>query len=285
MNRNTAAWILTAPALIPVLILFFGGFGLGILQSFSFFPLIGLDTPNFSAYTQVLAEDELLLSLVLTLLVSLSATFLTIALAVTAALALRSAERGRRGILFLFQFPITVPHVIIALGALLLLSQSGFAARLTAFFGIISDSSDFPVLVNDRLGLGIIYVYLWKQIPFIGIIALSVLQSMGNDYEELARSLGAKQSQVLFHVILPLMRPALLPGSVLCFAFTFGSYEVPFLLGRSYPSMLPVLVYRYFTNFNLVQRPLAMALAVLITLFLLVTVILYKKFLGGRNRL
>ena len=275
MKPGRTAYILTLPALLVVLFLFFGGFVLGVLQSFSYFPIIGLDRPSLKAYTLILEGREVFLSLALTLFISLTATLLTFVLAIVSALALRSA-RGRGGLLFLFQFPLTVPHVIIALGALLLFSQTGFAARAAAFAGIISDPSRFPVLINDSTGLGIIYVYLWKQIPFIGVIILSVFQSLGSDYEELARSLGAKRGQILFHVILPLLRPALVPGAVLCFAFTFGSYEVPFLLGRPYPSMLPVMAYRYFSDLNLEKRPQAMALAVLITLFLLFLVLLYN---------
>ncbi|MDA3955471.1 ABC transporter permease [Oceanispirochaeta sp.] len=276
LTTSSRGYILLAPALIILIFLFFGGFILGTLQSLNYFPLIGLDSPSLDAYEKVLHNEELLPGIILTFFVSFTATVLTVVLGVMTALALRGRFRGRKGLLFFYQFPVTVPHIIIALGTVLFLSQSGTLSRFVYLLGGIRDSSEFPALVNDRWGWGIILVYLWKQIPFIGIIVLSVLQSLGDDYEELAVSLGARRFQVFRHVLIPLILPGVLPGSIICFAYTFGSYEVPYLLGRPYPSMLSVLVYRYFSNPDLGQRSPAMALSILMTVFLLIFVLVYK---------
>ena len=56
-----------------------------------------------------------------------------------------------------------------------------------------------------------------------------------------ARSLGARPWQRLVHVTLPVITPAVAGGAVLVFAFTAGSYEVPYLLGRPFPATLPVV--------------------------------------------
>ncbi len=62
-----------------------------------------------------------------------------------------------------------------------------------------------------------------------------------------------------------LIAPPVAAGSVLVFAFAFGSYEVPYLLGRPYPATLPVVAYQYYRDTDLTLRPQAMAVAVLIT--------------------
>ena len=64
--------------------------------------------------------------------------------------------------------------------------------------------------------------------------------------------------------MLPLLAPAVAAASVLVFAFTFGSYEVPFLLGRPFPATLPVVAYQRFRDTDLTARPRAMAIAVVI---------------------
>ena len=95
-----------------------------------------------------------------------------------------------------------------------------------------------------------------------GLIVLAVLQSIGEDYEDLARTLGANSWQRFRYVILPLIMPGVLSSSVLVFAFTFGAFEIPYLLGQRFPSALPVLSYRAYTDVDLNSRPEAMAMIV-----------------------
>ena len=53
---------------------------------------------------------------------------------------------------------------------------------------------------------------------------------------------------------------------MIVFAFTFGAYEVPLLLGASHPQALPVLAWRTYADVDLAARPQAMAMAVIIAL-------------------
>ncbi len=279
MKERVTIGLLLAPALLLLILLFFGGFLLGLMQSMNYMPLIGLKDPNFAAYQAIFTDEQFGQSLLLTFWISISTTLLTIVLAIVTALALRHSFFGKRVVNFLYQFPITIPHIVIAVGTMFLFSQSGTFARLAYQFGIISDQSQFPQLVNDRWGLGIMYVYLWKQIPFVGIIVMAIMQSMGDNYEELARSLGATKWQTFRYVLLPIIIPGILPSSIICFAFTFGSYEVPFLLGRPYPAVLSILAYRLYDNIDLNARPQAMAMAVFMTVFLMLFVVVYKRLL------
>ena len=286
MTGRLTIGLLLAPAMIILIVLFFGGFLLGIMQSMTYMPLIGLTEPSLDAYKIIFTDEQFGQSLLLTFGISSSATLLTVVFAIATAMALRHSFLGKRAVNFLYQFPITIPHLVIAIGTMFLFSQSGTFARLAFHMGIISDQGQFPQLVNDRLGLGIIYVYLWKQIPFVGIIVLAIMQSMGNNYEELARSLGANKWQTFRYILLPIIIPGILPASIICFAFTFGSYEVPFLLGRPYPAVLSILAYRLYDNVDLNARPQAMAMAVFMTVFLMLFVVAYKKLLkkaSGRD--
>lgn len=263
-----------------LILLFFGGFVTGLMQSLGYMPLIGLNAFTFDAYRQLFTDGEFLLSLGLTLWISLSSTLLTVVLAIVTALAFRRTFPGKRLANFLYQFPITIPHIVIAIGTMLLFSQSGIMARLASHLGLITTQSQFPVLISDTPGFGIIYVYLWKQIPFMGVIVLSILQSLGNNYEELARSLGATSWQAFWHVLLPTIIPGILPASIICFSFTFGSYEVPFLLGRPYPAVISVLAMRLYQDVDLNARPQAMATAVFMAIFISILVVLYRNLLA-----
>ena len=59
---------------------------------------------------------------------------------------------------------------------------------------------------------------------------------------------------------LPLCKGALLKAFLVVFAFAFGAYEVPFLLGPTAPKALPVLAYLEFQNPDIANRCVAMAL-------------------------
>jgi putative spermidine/putrescine transport system permease protein len=269
--------LMLAPALAVIILLFMGGLIFGLMQSVNYMPIIGLRNFSLDAYRSIFSDRQFLGSLALTLGVSISATLLTVVFSIITALALRQTFIGKRMVNFLYQFPITIPHLVIAIGTMLLFSQSGVFSRFATSLGIISTQSQFPILVYDDLGIGIIFVYLWKQIPFVGLIVLSILQSSGNDFEELAHSLGANKWQSFRHVLLPLIIPGILPASIICFAFVFGSYEVPFLLGKPYPTVLSVLAYRLYEDTDLKSRPQAMAIAIFIAVFVSILVLAYKK--------
>jgi putative spermidine/putrescine transport system permease protein len=270
------------PALAVVVLLFLGGWGLGLAQSLGYMPLLGQTQLTLAAYTNLLGRDDFLASLRLTLWIALASTALSSALAVAGALFLRRLVWGKRWATFAFQFNLPIPHAVGAVAMLLLLGQSGFLSRLSRLAGLTQAPSDFPALLFDPLALGIILEYSWKSTTFIGIVILASLLSIGEDYEATAQTLGAGPWQRFRRVILPLISPSLASAAVLSFAFAFGAFEVPFLLGQRYPSALPVLAYRSYVDVDLNARPEAMAISTVISAVTAAAVLLYMVFIRRR---
>jgi putative spermidine/putrescine transport system permease protein len=266
MSDRLRIALLLAPAVAVIGILFFGALGMAVVRSFNVMPVIGLTRPDLSAYRAVLSDPGFLRALGLTVYVCVTATALSALIALGAALLLRQSFAGRGVMAFLFQLNLTVPHVVGALGMLYLLSQSGFFARMAFQVGVIARPGEFPALVHDPRAIGIILAYVWKEVPFIGLVLLAQMQALGQDHESVARSLGASRWQAFRHVLLPMILPGLLAACVIVLAFTFGAYEVPLLLGASHPQALPVLAFRTYTDVDLAARPEAMAMAVVIAL-------------------
>ena len=75
---------------------------------------------------------------------------------------------------------------------------------------------------------------------------------------------------------MPILTPAVLATSIIVFAFTFGYFEVPFILGRRFPEVLPVLAYRAFTNPDLGLRSEALALNVVLVFVVTNLIIAYR---------
>ncbi len=269
--------LLLTPALAVIILLFLGGLITGLLRSLNYFPLIGLNDFNLEAYTAIFADNGFIQSLVLTFHIAFTSTLISCILAVAAALLLRPAFRGKRIVHFFFSLNLTIPHLVGAIGVLYLFQNSGLVSRIMTGMDLISRPADFPAMVFDPWAIGIIIQYVWKEIPFIGVIVLAILLSVGEDYESVARSLGANRWQAFRQVTLPLIMPGVVSASVIVFAFTFGAFEIPYLLGRTFPAALPVLAYQSYTDVDLAARPQAMAMAMVIAFISTLLIMAYMK--------
>ena len=271
------AYLLLAPALLILLLLFVGGVAAGVAQSFGYFPVIGLTRFTLYFYAQVLSDSSFLLSLWQTFRIACWATLIPCGLAVVTALALRESFPNSQIAKFVYQLPIPIPHLVAANGMVLLLTQSGLFSRIALNLGLIDKAADFPVLVFDRPGIATILTFVWKEVPFIGLVVLAILQSVGPQYEEIAKTLGANRWQRFWYVLLPLILPGIISTSIIVFAFVFASYEIPLLLGVRYPTTLPVLAFETYQNPNLLVRPQAMAINVILMVISLLLLMAYRR--------
>ena len=269
--------LMLMPAMVVILLLFLGGLIMGLMQSFEYMPVIGKNDFTVQAYINIFTNRTFLRSLTLTCWIGFASTILSTILAIVCALVLRQGLPGKRFVTFVFQLNVPIPHIVGAISVMLLFTQSGLLARIAYLLGLISEPADFPALVYDRYAIGIILEYLWKTTPFTGVILLAVLQSIGEDYEDLARTLGANAWQRFRYVVLPLIMPGVLRSSVLVFAFTFGAFEVPYLLGQTFPTALPVLSYLFYHDVDLNARPEAMAMSMIIAALITILILIYMK--------
>jgi putative spermidine/putrescine transport system permease protein len=274
--------LLLAPALLVIGVLFAGGLFAAVVQSLGYLPAIGQTEISLDAYREVLTGEDFVDSFLLTTYVAGASTGVSTVLAVLAALALRRA--GGRLSAIVFQLPITIPHLVAAVGIALVISQAGLGARLAAALGLIGDPGEFPALLYDRYSVGIILTYVWKETPFIALVVLASLRGVAGELEEVARTLGANAWQRFWYVVFPVISPGIIAASLIVFAFTFGAFEVPYLLGRTYPTILPVMAYNEYRDIELTARPVAMAINVLIALITAVFAALYLRLAKGLGR-
>lgn len=268
LKRSPSPWLSLAPALTVVIVLLGASLLYALAESVGFITVIGQQEISLSAYRETLkASSEFWVSLGFSLWVSLTSTALSAGLALV--LAVWLSERRGNSDIFALNWNLAFPHLVWSVVLLLLLSQSGLLARWAAALGVISAPAEFPVLVRDRFGIGIILSYLGKEIPFLTLTLLAVLRSQAVGYEVVAENLGANRWQRLRYVTTPQVLPALLAGSLLVFGFIFSSYEVPALLGIGSPRALPVLALRFFLDPDLRARSQGMVLSLIITLIVL----------------
>ncbi len=278
--RQLVPFLSLVPALGLVLVLFGTSVVYGVVQSLGYLPFLGQTSLSLDAYYNVLigiqpdgtrsvAALEFWNALAFSLWVSVASTVLGALISLLVVM-LFGQQLGSSGTaLTVLNLNLSFPHLVWAIGLSLLLAQSGLLARIATAAGLIDAPAGFPVLVRDRFGFGIILNYVSKEIPFLLLLMLSILRSQPEEYTTVAENLGASRWQVLRHVTLPLVLPGLTAGSLLIFAFVFGAFEVPAILGVSFPRMLSILALEFFRNADLNSRAEGMAVSVIMAVIVL----------------
>lgn len=277
LNEKLKPYILLTPILLVLLGIFLTGIVMGFIQSLGYFKAAGLTEFTLKYYKETLLDKNFLSSLKFSLYTSFVSSVIAIILGVLLAYSILQI-RGRKNIAeSLYKIPIAVPHIVSVLLIYNILSQSGILPRLLYGAGLISDQSQFPSILYEKNGLGIIIAYLWKEIPFVALTTYTILSRVSNKLADVAFNLGANKRQVFFNVLLPLIMPAVFSSFIIIFSFSFGAYEVPLLLGPTQPNALPVLAFIEYNNPVLQNRPYAMVVNMLITFIAVFLTWLYFK--------
>ena len=274
MNKKLTPYLLLVPQLLLGAI-FIIGLGTGIIQSLGVIPAFGLTKPTLNYYIEVLTRPDTLQSLKYSLYISfVSALFATIIGTFLCAVLIWK-NRTKGGIMRIVQVPIIVPHVVVALFVVNILSQNGILARVCAQLGIIAEQQQFPMFVYDSNGIGVILAYLWKEIPFIVYFVLALMANINGSLGEAAVNLGANRFQAFMKVTLPLCMNTILSGFLIVFVFALGAYELPYILGATKPKALPILAYIEYSKPDLLARPYAMAINGIIVIISLISAVIY----------
>ncbi|WP_161524629.1 ABC transporter permease [Alteribacter lacisalsi] len=162
--------------------------------------------------------------------------------------------------------PMLFPHFVAAYLVVLFFSQSGWMASLFYQSGMLDAPGQFPVLTNDQRGVGLILTYVWKEVPFVMLMMLPVFYEMNHRLKDAVTTLGGGRVRRFIDLEWQYLKPALLETSVIIYAFIIGAFEVPYLIGATYPKMLPVLSYEWFYGGDWGMRPAAYGMITLVSL-------------------
>lgn len=283
MAERIKPYLYLLPALTVIVVFFLGGFILALVQSLGYFPLIGLNNISFKYYIEALSKPEFLTSLRFTFYIAFVSTVISTVLGTGLAYYLLRSYRYKSLIGFIYRMPISVPHIVVALMIVFILSQGGIVSRLFLKAGVISDTAAFPAFFYTKNAVGIIVIYCWKEIPFIAFMVYTVMKNIHGKLGEAAEILKATPGQVFWYVILPLSMPSIISASAIVFAFSFGAFEIPYLLGATYPKTMPVWAYLNYISPELMDRPFAMVINIIVSLICTLLVFIYylsmKKYL------
>lgn len=257
--RKSYPYLLLAP-FIFLTVIFALGVGNAFIQSFGYIPTFGMEDMTLDYYRDVFSKPELFSSIKLSFYIALTSSVIAVLFGIILCLAIISNKKASSKVMNIVKLPIFVPHTITAFFVILFFSQSGILARVCYLIGLIDVSEKFPMLLFSENSIGIIIGYLWKEIPFVAYFLFAFMSNINETLGEAAENLGASRIKVFFHIILPLSFPTINKVFMIIFAFSFGAYELPFLLGATVPKALPVQAYIEYIHPDLRHRAYAMAL-------------------------
>jgi spermidine/putrescine transport system permease protein len=130
---------------------------------------------------------------------------------------------GARPVNYLMLFPLVTPEIVMAVSLLLV---------FVLLYGI--------ALGTEAQTLG----QVTFSISYVVIIVRSRLLSIGPEYEEAARDLGASQLGAFRLALLPLLWPAIFASFIVVFALSIDDFVVTDYLSSGQPTQtVPILIY------------------------------------------
>lgn len=283
MRKRMTIFLLLCPFLILTGIVLVSVWNV-LVQSLGYIPAYGLTTPTFQYYIQVFTREDFFSAVWVSLRIALWSAVIATGLGVLLSMALIRCRRTTGGMLYAVRLPILVPHAVVAVFVIQLLSQTGLAARMGYFLGFLEDYDAFPQLLYTPGYWGTILAYLWKEIPFVAYFVLAFMSGISDTLAEAAETLGASPVRSFWEVTLPLSIPVISRAFLIIFIFAFGGYELPLLLGSTLPKALTVQTHLVYMSPDLLQRPLAMAMNGVVLILSAGMAVLYSMVIYRLNR-
>jgi putative spermidine/putrescine transport system permease protein len=135
--------------------------------------------------------------------------------------------------------PLWSSYVVRVYSWKLILAQEGIVswfARIVHLDGVLNWYLGLPVVGGPSLsvsstGIFLVFVYIW--VPYMILPVETALERVPKSLVEASGDLGARPAQTFRNVILPLVLPGVVAGSIFTFSLTLGDFIVPSLFGNS----------------------------------------------------
>jgi putative spermidine/putrescine transport system permease protein len=193
------------------------------------------------------------------LLIALAVTAISVAIGLPAGRALGLHHfRGKTVIEFLVLAPTLVPVIAVAMGLHITFIRFGLADTL----------------------IGVVLVHLVPVLPYVTLTLSGIFANFNVDFEAQARTLGANEWRVWWHVTLPAIFPGVMAAALFAFIISWSQYLLTLLIGGGAVPTLPVLLL-VFVNSG--DYAVASALSLVFIAPAVVALLLTSRYLTGQH--
>ncbi len=284
-RTERATWLLSAPALILLVGAAIGPLFIMLVYSFLEPGQYGNVVWNFStkAWFNVILQRDIfdgtlawadahLLILWRSVKLALATTVFAVLVGFpTAWFIATRTPRMRLIMLFLITIPFWTNLLIRTFAINQIIRNEGLLNSFLLWIGVID--APIQIIYSDfAVFLGMTYVYL----PLMVLPLYAAIDRFDMRLLEAAYDLYASRWQALRRVVLPIVKPGLIAGSILVFIPALGAYVTPRILGGGRNMMIGNFIELQFGQGR--NWPLGAALSVILLVFVTTMLILYVRF-------
>ena len=198
-------------------------------------------------------------------------TVTTLAIGFPTAYFIATRPRTTRNIwLFLITIPFWTNLLIRTFAILEVIRNQGLINMVLLKVGLI-DSSIRMIFTDFAIMVGMTYVYL----PLMVLPLYASMERLDFNLVEAAYDLYASRNKVLRRVIIPLVKPGIIAGSILVFIPSLGAFVIPRVLGGGKKMMLGNLIELQFGAGR--NWPLGAALSITLLSIVMIALLVYVR--------
>lgn len=225
----------SAPVISPIPA-WIGGLG-ALAFAYLVVPLVlmGMRVP-WGRLPELLTSEAALAALALSVKTALVALALDLLFGVPAAILLSRTWRGVGTVRILVALPLSLPPVVAGMALIAAFGRRGLIGSFLESFGVSIAFSWVAVVMAQ----------VFVSLPFLIVTLEAALRTRPEGLEEMAASLGASPTRVLFSITLPQVVPGLARGSALALARCLGEFGATLTFAGSLQGVtrtLPLQIY------------------------------------------
>ncbi len=152
----------------------------------------------------------------------------------------RYASPRRKALLYLaVLLPLWSNYLVRVYAWEIILAKEGILGWLIHFLGLdfaLNGLLGVPVIGGPSLStsyIGVFLVFLYIWLPYMILPIQASLERVPRSLLEASGDLGAQPFDTFRHVVLPLVMPGVVAGSIFTFSLTLGDYIIPEIFGNS----------------------------------------------------
>jgi putative spermidine/putrescine transport system permease protein len=240
---------------------------LTLAQSFGLFSITGKSVFTLENWKAILQTRESMDSLFFSLKMGLLSSIGTVVIAFPIALFFRKGGTGKGILGSIIKVPLFIPALVAAFLILNLISYHGLVNTALMRLNLINE----PLrMLNDKFGWGVVFIQIWKNLPFVLLIVMAALASIRDDTIDAAKNLGAGYWSILFRIYIPLAMPGILVSMILMFIKAFGDFPICSVAGPIYPSSMAQRMQIMATIYQEWDQAAVLGVIIIVTAFIVI---------------
>ncbi|MGV8925881.1 MAG: ABC transporter permease [Ewingella sp.] len=234
-------YLLILPVLGPILVFMSLVIGMAVSQSFGLYNFAGKDHLSLAYWQELSVNPQFWRALAYSARIATISALLAVTLAYPLALWLRKPFPGSALISGLLKAPLMIHGLVAALLFINIISWQGLLNLTLLKLGLI----DHPLrMQNDSMGIGVVFLQVWKQMPFALLILSGAVRGISEDWLYAARDLGASWFARFHQILLPLTLRAVQVSLILIFIGAAGDFAFQVVAGPTSVNSLAQLMVR-----------------------------------------